>query len=267
MTTNDETPIDYRQLGTSFDELVAPFVESWTPEVRQFGEDLSARFYFQSRLHELRKALGLSQAAAGELVGEAQSEISRMERGEVVPSVNRGVRIIVALQARAASLDDTHDLPVATAAPGKVLRAIEVARYLLVHQDQEDEISNLKLQKLLYFAQGTFLATFNRPLFSDPLIAWQHGPVAPAVWRTYFGSGSASLPHPTDFDESTIEAETRALLDGVYQEWGGFSAWKLRNITHAEGPWLTTPAKGVIDQQAITDYFVSLQERSRRQVG
>lgn len=267
MTAKDDTAIDYSQLGTSFDELVAPFVESWTPEVRQFNEELSARFYFQSRLHELRKALGLSQAAAGELVGEAQSEISRMERGEVVPSVNRAVRIIAALQTEAASHAEAHDEAAVAPAAGRLLRAIEVARYFLVHQDPYDLISNLKLQKLLYFAQGTFLATYARPLFSDHLLAWKHGPVAAAVWRAYFGFGSNPLPRPTDFDDSTIEPETRKLLDAVYQKWGGFDAWKLRMITHAEGPWLTTPAQAVIDQQAITHYFVSLRERSRQQVG
>ena len=36
-------------------------------------------------------------------------------------------------------------------------------------------ISNLKLQKLLYYAQGCFLAVTGKPLFSDPIVAWQHG--------------------------------------------------------------------------------------------
>jgi DNA-binding XRE family transcriptional regulator len=95
----DDHPLDYRQLGTSFDDLVSPFEASWTPELRQFGEELSAHFLFQSRLLELRRSLGLTQAEAGRVTGEAQSEISRMERGQVVPSVDRAVRIIARLKA------------------------------------------------------------------------------------------------------------------------------------------------------------------------
>jgi DNA-binding XRE family transcriptional regulator len=103
MTINDETTIDYSQLGTSFDELVAPIVESWSPEVRQFGEELSQRFYFGVRLAELRQSLGLSQAEAGQLVGENQSEISRIEREQVVPSVDRAIRIFARLRSYAAA--------------------------------------------------------------------------------------------------------------------------------------------------------------------
>jgi uncharacterized phage-associated protein len=259
----DDNPIDYSQLGTSFDELVAPFVASWTPELRQFDEELSAHFLFQSRLLELRKSLGLTQAEAGLVAGEAQSEISRMERGQVVPSVDRAVGIIARLKAHGTERAAASE-PSAPPAPSLVFRAIDVARYLLAHQDQYDAMSSLKLQKLLYFAQGTFLAGLGRPLFADQMRAWKHGPVVPGVWRTYSEyKDGVPLPRPDDFDDSTFDPETRALLDAVYQKWGGLDAWKLRMITHSEGPWVTTTLQAIIEQQAIADYFVSLRDRPR----
>ena len=260
----DDAPIDYSQLGTSFDDLVAPFEASWSPELRRFDEELSAHFLFQSRLLELRKSLGLTQVEAGLVAGENQSEISRMERGLVVPSVDRAVGIIARLKAHGA--ERAAAATPETAAPraaSRVFRAMEVARYFLAHQNEFDAMSALKLQKLLYFAQGTSFAGLGRPLFSDAICAWKHGPVVPAVWRTYSDHKGGPLPRPDDFDDSTFDAETQALLDAVYQKWGGLDAWKLREITHTEGPWATTPPQAVIEQQAIADYFVALRDRAR----
>lgn len=53
----------------------------------------------------------------------------------------------------------------------KIIKALNVAKYLLslVNQDNGDTISNLKLQKLLYYVQGYYLAYFNKPLFNEKI--------------------------------------------------------------------------------------------------
>ncbi len=55
-------------------------------------------------------------------------------------------------------------------------------------------ISNLALQKLLYFAHGIYLTKTKRPLVSGYFEAWQYGPVHPAVYRAFKGSGSWAAP-------------------------------------------------------------------------
>ena len=62
----------------------------------------------------------------------------------------------------------------------------DVARYILSRQDQNagDTISNMKLQKLVYYAQGFALAITGKPLFQEDIEAWEHGPVAPALYPT-----------------------------------------------------------------------------------
>jgi uncharacterized phage-associated protein len=248
--TRDEAPsIDYSSLGTSLDDLFAPVETEWTPELRAFEAEAAAHFRFATRLMELRKSLGLTQAEAGEVIGEAQSEVSRLERGKVTPGVDRAAGILARLRA----YKDAHapERP----KPTRTLRAIQVARYLLSHQDREDAISNLKLQKLLYFAQGTFLAQFGQPLFSDQLRAWKDGPVVPAVWREYAEYKAAPIARPKDFDDAEIEPVTREVLSAVYREWGVYTAWALRMQTHTEGPWKTTPQQAVIAQDEIALYF------------
>ncbi|MFD2419431.1 Panacea domain-containing protein [Amycolatopsis pigmentata] len=65
--------------------------------------------------------------------------------------------------------------------------ASTVAKWFVAWAEADDEatLSNLKLQKLLYYAQGHYLALTGRPLFDDEIQAWSHGPVVPAVYRQW----------------------------------------------------------------------------------
>lgn len=141
----------------------------------------------------------------------------------------------------------------------QVNTADNVARWFihsnnLICGDDADEISNLKLQKLLYYAQGLHLAMYGRPLFNDEIIAWQHGPVVKAVYEKYKHNGrsgivDAALPDDT-FTKEAIDIMTITL-----HNFGQFSAWKLRDMTHEETPWKVTDINHVISQDIIKKYF------------
>ena len=133
----------------------------------------------------------------------------------------------------------------------------EVAAYLLAKQDLEsgDLISNLKLQKLAYYAQGFCLAMHGRPLFPEAIEAWKHGPVVRALYNSYSGYNSAALPRPDGMDLSVFSDEDRALMDEVYDVYGQFSAWKLRNMTHDEAPWKNASMGQEISHDSLAEYF------------
>lgn len=120
-----------------------------------------------------------------------------------------------------------------------MLECSKIARYFLTCADEEagDSISNLKLQKLVYYSQGLHLALHDKPLFPEVIEAWTHGPVVPELYRAYRKYGAGAIPReeiaPADYDEST-----REVLDEVWTVYGQFSALKLRAMTHEEGPWL-----------------------------
>jgi len=135
-----------------------------------------------------------------------------------------------------------------------MLSALTAANYFLCQADQDagDLISNLKLQKLLYYAAGFHLAVFDHALLSEPIKAWEHGPVVPDVYHAYKHCGSNAIPYPENPDFSHISAETQDLLDEVY---GQFSAWKLRNMTHEEPPWRETSSGEVISTEKMRAYF------------
>lgn len=137
------------------------------------------------------------------------------------------------------------------------LTAQNVANYFLSQVDEEcgDSISNLKLQKLLYYAQGFQLAMTGGPLFDEPIVNWQHGPVVESLYHRYKQYGSAAIPKPERVDFSSYTPDVRELLDDIYEVFGQFSAWKLRNMTHEEPPCKNTPTNGIISHEAMTEYF------------
>ena len=118
-------------------------------------------------------------------------------------------------------------------------------------------MSHLKLQKLCYYAQGFHLAITGYPLFADRIEAWQHGPVVPALWHKYKKYGDGPIPKvEVDFDK--FLSATREILDEVYEVYGQFSAWKLRNMTHDETPWRSARTSGSnaeITHASLRDYF------------
>lgn len=135
--------------------------------------------------------------------------------------------------------------------------ADDVAKYILSLTDEDvgELISHLKLQKLLYYAQGFHLAIFGKPLFEERIVAWQHGPVIPKVWDTYRDYGSMPIPKPADFDRSALSDDARGVVDEVYTVFGQYSAWKLRNMTHEEAPWANASMNEEIVRESMMEYF------------
>jgi uncharacterized phage-associated protein len=138
-----------------------------------------------------------------------------------------------------------------------MLTAQDVANYFLTLTDDEcgDNLSNLKLQKLLYYAQGFHLALYGDALFPEEIKAWQHGPVVESVYHQYKQYGAGAIPIPKIPDFSIYTPEIRELLDEIYNVFGQFSAWKLRNLTHDEPPYLQTKPGEEISRECMKEYF------------
>ncbi len=133
-----------------------------------------------------------------------------------------------------------------------------VAKYFLALVDEEsgDSLSNLKLQKLVYYAQGIHLALFDTALFPEQIEAWTHGPVVPELYHTYKQFGAAPLPRES-VDLAAYSQQSREALDEAWTVYGQFSAAKLRNMTHDEAPWKDAYASGggVISLESMRVYF------------
>ncbi len=119
----------------------------------------------------------------------------------------------------------------------------ELADYFIALSNETHElISNLKLQKLVYYTQAWFLAILKKPLFDATFKAWVHGPVIPQLYHDYKEFSwlpiqkSIGEDHIKKFKNKLDEEETR-LLDAITDEYFGVSAYDLESMTHNETPW------------------------------
>ena len=119
-----------------------------------------------------------------------------------------------------------------------MLKAQQVADYFIASSDNDDvkdQMSIFRLNKLMYAAQGEFLANEDRPLFTDSKIEiWIHGPVVISLWEKYKEYKFMPLPKPVGVDFSCYGAETIGFLDGIFLRYGQYSDWKLLEVLELE---------------------------------
>lgn len=113
---------------------------------------------------------------------------------------------------------------------GKVT-CFDVAHYFLslISSELSDYISNLRLQKLVYLAQGYHLAETGKPLFLEPIELWVTGPVIPILYHKYHKYKNNPLPETT-LTDTLLPQYVLELCDKVYQNYGMYAGWKLREM-------------------------------------
>lgn len=144
--------------------------------------------------------------------------------------------------------------------------AIEVARYIVqlaAEQEEPDALTPLRVQKLLYYAQGWHLAVYGIPLFVEPIEAWMHGPVVRDVYGYLSSHGNLGVDPAVIGAPQHLSEEHKTYLRGFWDSYRDFSAYRLYKATHTEQPWLDA-RKGVepgersnqrIPQEAMRDFF------------
>lgn len=140
----------------------------------------------------------------------------------------------------------------------KMYKAREIADWFIgraiqdVNENGGEYMSHLKLQKLLYFAQGCYSVMEGQPLFAEKIYNWTHGPVVADLYPEFRSYKDRGI---TRCRSVSIDKHTEAILEEVYQVFGQYSAWALRNITHEQDPWKNTTLHQEIPLSLITKYF------------
>lgn len=119
------------------------------------------------------------------------------------------------------------------------IKAIDCAAYLVEYaKSKGNPISNLQLQKMLFFAQVDYMTSHqgNR-LFDDSIYAWQYGPVIPQVYNAYSCYGGSPIQSASaDGRVSAVKsAGAQTSLTAVYEKWAYMPAWKLVAESHEPG--------------------------------
>jgi uncharacterized phage-associated protein len=118
-----------------------------------------------------------------------------------------------------------------------VPHALDVAKHIIdTFASEGKPITNLKLQKLLYYGQARNLGLRNEPLFRDQIEAWVHGPVVPSVFAEYRGFRWRPITG-VSLDRAPLTKKSTEHIDELISVYGDFDGPTLERMTHGEDPW------------------------------
>lgn len=131
---------------------------------------------------------------------------------------------------------------------------------IALSRERGSKVTNLKLQKLLYYTQAWNLAFTGKPLFIESVEAWVHGPVVASVFRRFRDYRWRAIDCPVVACE---DDSVQKLVASVIDAYGKFDATQLERLTHHEGPWREArhglepdeSSRTVIPHSAMRDYY------------
>lgn len=134
--------------------------------------------------------------------------------------------------------------------------ALFVANYIIEFcADNDMEISNLKLQKVLYYVNARSLVELGTPIFSDKIQKWQYGPVIPKVYHEFKEYGAFPLTRDAisqqivtldtssdtfavtvqEYDSGDIEHTD--IIDDTIRHLDSYDSFRLVELTHEHEIW------------------------------
>ena len=142
----------------------------------------------------------------------------------------------------------------------------DVADYFIALANEKgDTMTNLRLQKLLYYAQAWYLANCEESLFEEDFEAWVHGPVLPSLYHDYKERGAQPILKDISMEEveKKFEKDEINFLEGVAEVYMPYTGYQLELMTHHEDPWLnaregvesTEKSNSVISKDSMQEYY------------
>ncbi len=134
-----------------------------------------------------------------------------------------------------------------------------------------NEVTNLFLQKVLYYVKGISKIINGESIIAEPCEAWRFGPVFPSVYEKYkdFGKQEIEVDISKEYVEGLLSEPEKKITDYVLSTFGIYNAWFLKDLTHLEKPWIDArkglseddPSRNLMDDQVIFDYFSAIDKR------
>ena len=140
-----------------------------------------------------------------------------------------------------------------------MVNVIQAAKYFvyLSYGEKSRSLTPLKLQKLLYLAQGWSYVWDNEPLFFNDFEAWQYGPVCVEAYNYFKKYHSNEIPD-TEGIFSLPSFKSEETIETVWDNYSDYTAYELVEITHMQEPWKKAYKEHTtINKQDIKRYFQS----------
>lgn len=143
-----------------------------------------------------------------------------------------------------------------------MLSALDIAWFFISKGSKDDSMTQLRVLKLVYYAQGFYLGLYGKPLFSGDIEAWEYGPVVLDVRRHLITYGAKPIPLIEKPSEVAIQdQQIIQFLERIWHYFGGYTAGQLVDMTHQEEPWIEAYYRNrgghMISQEIMKTYFSS----------
>ena len=165
-----------------------------------------------------------------------------------------------------------NDFDIATAKAGNTIideeadiiisnnKAVDVAYWFINRaakdaQEDSDYITQLKLQKLLFYAQAISLKKNNRTIFQEPIKCWDYGPVVESVWKQF---GSYHKKPIKEGKDVVFDKATEKILEDTYKKYGIYTAGYLVRLTHNEKVWADAEKNQTLSPVVIRNTYKGL---------
>lgn len=141
--------------------------------------------------------------------------------------------------------------------------AMQIAAAVIkLYAIEKQSITNLKLQKVLFYIQAKSFLMRGEPIFQDDIEAWRHGPVVRDVYNAFY----PFIAFPLD-ENDIIVKQNLPELDGtsfyiVYstvKETIPYSAWGLVDKTKKTRVWKDSYERNkynIISKESIKKYGI-----------
>lgn len=113
---------------------------------------------------------------------------------------------------------------------------LDIAKYIVQKSNEDGHpVSNLQLQKILFYIQREFLQRFKIALFWEDFEAWQFGPVVPVIYRRYCGAAALPLTLYDENDFKPIDNHSKFVIDRILREKEALNPWEMVKDLHQPG--------------------------------
>ena len=137
------------------------------------------------------------------------------------------------------------------------MNVIDISEYILQYANNKGQtITNLKLQKILYYIQGYIMTKFDKPAFEDEFVHWQYGPTCKKAYFNYSINRSESIV-PNYKKECFIPCEMKIVINKVIDKCLEKTVQELINMSISESPWKNSDNFDVISKNSIKEYFLN----------
>lgn len=131
--------------------------------------------------------------------------------------------------------------------------AMDIAMYVIEYANERNKpITNLYLQKILYYIQANELVETGEPIFNESIMAWKYGPVVEEVYSFFSSFGSSTIKYNNIFyNAKSIENVVKERINKIVDIKMDIPAWELVQKTHEEAPWKKLTENGKVLNKEI----------------